>query len=68
MKEKKICNICKMEIIKEDEYCKLEQFKKEKSMSIGYYHIKCFREKFFQQQRVGSLLEKTEAILNKFQM
>ena len=40
----KICEICKKEIKKEDNYCRLTDYKLGEFFSEGFYHTKCYND------------------------
>ena len=66
----KPCNICKEKInIDIEHYCILEEIKNKKQVSKGYYHVKCYREKFIvPNQELKKLIKATKDSLPTFEV
>jgi len=59
------CGICDLPIEADDHYCVLHNFNKGDKTSVGYYHAKCFRDKFLKSNQISKSLDKSNKLLDK---
>jgi hypothetical protein len=65
-KEKIICNICKLNIDTDKEYCEFKHYKrKDEILSKAYYHINCFRERLNGSSEINAMKKRANEILKK---
>ena len=67
--EEMICKLCQKGIGGNEHYCSLIEYNEGKQVGIGYYHVKCFRERFMNfeklQQDANRILSGARGLLTK---
>jgi len=51
-KEPRLCKLCQMSIGEKEGYICLTEYNEGNEISTGYYHTKCFRERFMNFQKI----------------
>ena len=67
----KECKLCMLHIGSKEHYCVLREYQEAKEKSVGYYHVKCFKERFMGfekiQKEASSILGGFKGMLGKME-
>jgi len=67
--EEKECKICNSIIKEDDHQVELKEINNMDLVSVGYYHIQCFRNRYFANQKVSKqakhIFDKAEQLIGR---
>lgn len=59
------CSICHLSVDQDEHYLILHEMNKAQSLSINYYHAKCFAEKMLVQQQIKAMMGDTSKVIKQ---